>query len=109
GSSTRGRPGAITWSSGSDRNVRNPLANGRRVWKHAGFAYAAVWLVDRILYRVGIHTFIVSTHERDWVMELPEPHVAPYTFRWATPEEVLAAAADSEPEWMDATRGAGAR
>lgn len=84
--------------------MRNPLANGWRVWKHAGFAYAAVWLVDRILYRVGVHFFIVSTHERSWVMGLPEPHIEPYQFRWATPDEVLAAAADYEPEWMELPR-----
>ena len=84
--------------------MRNPFANGWRVWKHAGFAYAAVWLADRILYRLGVHTFIVSTHERSWVMGLPEPGVKPYEFRWARPDEVLAAAADTEPEWMELPR-----
>ncbi len=84
--------------------MRNPLANGWRVWKHAGFAYAAVWLADRILYRVGVHIFIVSTHERSWVMGRAEPRVEPYAFRWATPDEVLAAAADAEPEWMELPR-----
>jgi hypothetical protein len=84
--------------------LRHAAENGWRVWKHAGPAYAAVWLADRILCRVGVYFFIVSTHERSWVMRRSEPRIEPYEFRWATPDEVLAAAADSEPEWMELPR-----
>jgi hypothetical protein len=84
--------------------LRSAVANGWRVWKHAGFSYALIWLLDRVLYRFGFQIFIVSIHDREWLLGLPPPRVPPYEFRWATPEEVLAAAADPEPEWMELPR-----
>jgi hypothetical protein len=84
--------------------LRSAVANGWRVWKHAGFSYALIWLLDRVLYRFGFQIFIVSIHDREWLLSLSPPRVPPYEFRWATREEVLAAAADLEPEWMELPR-----
>lgn len=77
------------------------LDNARRIGRHAGWRFTLLWLLDRVLYRLGrTQILIVCIHDVDWLRSIPAPGVEPYEIRWATRQEVLAEA-DGSAEWLD--------
>jgi hypothetical protein len=80
--------------------VRDSITKLSRVWKHAGTGYALLWVLDRLLYRIRVQIIVVRIHNRDSVLQNTPAQIPPYEIRWATREEVLAAA-DDGGKWLD--------
>lgn len=77
------------------------LDNARRIGRYAGWRFTLLWLLDRVLYRLGrTQILIVCIHDVDWLRSSPAPAVPPYEIRWATRQEVLAEA-DGKDDWLD--------
>lgn len=60
-----------------------------------------------MIYRFGFQILVICIHDLEWIRQMPMPKVEPYQIRWATREEVMAAA-DGSPDWLEPAGAAAA-